>query len=308
MTVAEFTLIEGLKPFAQGKVRDVYDLGDRLLIATTDRISAYDVVLPDPIPDKGKVLTAMSIFWFDYLGGVCRNHLISTNVDEYPPELRAHADALRDRSMLVVKADRVDFECVVRGYIAGSLWKEYKQALAQNPGRAVKLHGYEFPPDLKESQQLPEPIFTPATKAESGHDENVSVAYMAERVGQDTALLLERYSVKLYSQAARYAAERGIIIADTKFEFGWHNGELILIDEVLSPDSSRFWPADKYKIGRAQESFDKQYVRDWLSQTDWDKTPPAPSLPEDVIRNTRAKYVEAYHRLVPADKRAIVLS
>lgn len=307
MTVMEATMIEGLKPFAQGKVRDVYDLGDKLLIATTDRISAYDVVMTEPIPDKGKVLTAMSLFWFDYLKDVCKHHLVTANVDEYPEELRAHADALRDRSMLVVKADRVDFECVVRGYIAGSLWKEYTQALKANPGRPVELHGYSFPPDLKESQQLPEPIFTPATKAESGHDENVSVAYMAEHVGEETAKHLAEYSIRLYSEAAKYAAQRGIIIADTKFEFGWHDGQLIVIDEVLSPDSSRFWPADDYEIGRSQKSFDKQYLRDWLSATDWDKTPPPPSLPEDVIRNTRAKYVEAYHRLVPAEKRVIDL-
>jgi phosphoribosylaminoimidazole-succinocarboxamide synthase len=179
---------------------------------------------------------------------------------------------------------------------------------SQNPGAPVRLHGYLFPPDLRESQRLPEPIFTPATKADTGHDENVSVSYMAERVGKDATLLLQKYSLRLYTDAARYAAERGIVIADTKFEFGWHQGEIILIDEVLSPDSSRFWPADRYEVGRAQESFDKQYVRDWLSGTDWDKTPPAPALPEDVIRNTRAKYVEAYHRLVPAAERVLKIS
>jgi len=296
-----------LKPFTQGKVRDVFDLGDRLLICTSDRISAYDVILPDPIPDKGKVLTAMSLFWFAQLGRICANHLITGNVDEFPPDVTGDREAWRDRSMLVVKAQRVDFECVVRGYIAGSLWKEYAEARAQNPGVPVELHGYTFPPDLEESQKLSEPIFTPATKADSGHDENVSVAYMAQHAGRDTALLLERYSIQLYTEAARYAAERGILIADTKFEFGWYDGELILIDEVLSPDSSRFWPADAYQIGRSQNSFDKQYVRDWLSGTDWDKTPPAPGLPEDVIKNTRAKYIEAYHRLVPAEKRGLKL-
>ena len=296
---------DSLKTFTKGKVRDVYDLDDRLLVCTSDRISAYDVILPDPIPDKGKVLTAISLFWFDYLGHVCPHHLISGNVDEFPPELQKYADDMRDRAMLVKKAKRIDFECVVRGYIAGSLWKEYQAALREQPHAQVHLHGYTFPPDLKESEKLPEPIFTPATKADSGHDENVSVEFMAGHVGDDTTLKLKDYSIRLYTEAADYAAGRGIIIADTKFEFGWRDGELILIDEVLSPDSSRFWPADRYETGRSQDSFDKQYVRDWLSGTDWDKTPPAPVLPEDVIRNTRAKYVEAYHRLVPAEKRVL---
>jgi phosphoribosylaminoimidazole-succinocarboxamide synthase len=299
--------IENLTPFTRGKVRDVYDLGDHLLIATSDRISAYDVVLPDPIPDKGKVLTAMSLFWFGYLGHICPNHLVAWRIEDYPEAVQAHAELLRDRSMLVVKAQRIDFECVVRGYIAGSLWKEYAAAQKQNPGRPVTLHGYTFPAGMRESQKLPEPIFTPATKADSGHDENVSVEYMTRHVGQDTALLLQKYSVRLYNEASAYAAERGIIIADTKFEFGWRNGEIILIDEALSPDSSRFWPADSYAPGRAQESFDKQYVRDWLSASGWNKTPPAPALPADVVARTRAKYVEAYHRLVPPDKRTLTV-
>lgn len=298
-------MIETLKPFARGKVRDVYDLGERLLICATDRISAFDAVLPDPIPDKGKILTAMSLFWFDHLKHVCPNHLITGRLEDFPAEVQSYAQQFRDRSMLVVKADRVDFECVVRGYIAGSLWKEYTEARDRNAGRPVMLHGYTFPPDMMESQQLPEPIFTPATKADTGHDENVSVEYMERRTGQDAALLLEKYSLRLYTEAARYAAEHGIIIADTKFEFGWRHGELILIDEALSPDSSRFWPAEKYQPGRAQESFDKQYVRDWLLQSKWDKTPPAPALPPEVIRNTRAKYVDAYHRLVPPSKRTL---
>jgi phosphoribosylaminoimidazole-succinocarboxamide synthase len=294
-----------LKPFTTGKVRDVFDLDDRLLIVTSDRISAYDVVISEPIPDKGKVLTAMSLFWFDYLGHICRHHLISGNVDEFPEELSGHAEAWRDRAMLVTKAHRIDFECVVRGYIAGSLWKEYKQALAEAPGEPVRLHGYVFPPNLRESQKLPKPIFTPATKADSGHDENVSYEYMAQRTGDDTALQLKNLSVRIYTEAAEYAANRGIIIADTKFEFGWENGSLILIDEVLSPDSSRFWPADTYAPGKSQDSFDKQYVRDYLSTQPWDKTPPAPTLPDEIIHNTRAKYIEAYHRLVPADKRVL---
>jgi phosphoribosylaminoimidazole-succinocarboxamide synthase len=300
--------IDNLTPFTKGKVRDVYDLGDHLLISTSDRISAYDVVLPNPIPDKGKILTAMSLFWFDHLGHICPNHLVSWRVEEYPEAARAHAEQLRDRSMLVVKAQRIDFECVVRGYIAGSLWKEYADAQRQTPGRPVSLHGYTFPAGLRESQKLPQPIFTPATKADSGHDENVSVEYMTGHVGQDTALLLQKYSVQLYNEASVYAAERGIIIADTKFEFGWRQGEIILIDEVLSPDSSRFWPADAYAPGRAQDSYDKQYVRDWLQASGWNKTPPAPSLPADVIARTRAKYVEAYHRLVPPAKRTLHLA
>jgi phosphoribosylaminoimidazole-succinocarboxamide synthase len=302
------TMIESLTPFTRGKVRDVYDLGDRLLIATSDRISAYDVILPDPIPDKGKVLTAMSLFWFDLLGHVCPHHLISSRVEDYPAQVQAHAELLRDRSMLVAKAQRIDFECVVRGYIAGSLWKEYTAAQKQNPGQPVKLHGYMFPAGLLESQKLSQPIFTPATKADEGHDENVSVEYMVKHTGQDTAQLLQKYSLQLYSEAAAYAAQRGIIIADTKFEFGWRNGEIILIDEILSPDSSRFWPADTYATGRAQDSFDKQYVRDWLSATEWNKTPPAPALPADVVARTRAKYIEAYHRLVPPGKRMLDLT
>lgn len=304
----ESSAVSKPETFIRGKVRDVYDLDDRLLICTSDRISAYDVILPDPVVDKGKILTAMSLFWFEYLGHVCPHHLISSDMSTFPESFRLRADEFEGRSMLVKKAQRIDFECVVRGYIAGSLWKEYKAQRDANPGQPVKLHGYTFPADLEESQKLPEPIFTPATKADEGHDENVSVAYMEERVGKDATLLLERYSQQLYSEASAYAAEKGIIIADTKFEFGWHNGEIILIDEILSPDSSRFWPADKYEIGRSQESFDKQYVRDWLGTTDWDKTPPAPSLPEDILRNSRARYVEAYHRLVPADKRVLDVS
>jgi phosphoribosylaminoimidazole-succinocarboxamide synthase len=297
-----------LVPFTKGKVRDVYDLDDRLLIVTSDRISAYDVVMSEPIPDKGKILTAMSLFWFEYLDGLCRHHLITGNVDLLPAELREVAQAWRDRVMLVNKAQRIDFECVVRGYVAGSLWKEYREALALQPGRPVKLHGYLFPPDLWESQKLPEPIFTPATKADFGHDENVSFDYMAGKVGHDTALMLKKLSLAIYTRAAEYAASRGIIIADTKFEFGWKDGEIILIDEVLSPDSSRFWPADRYQPGRSQDSFDKQYLRDYLSSTAWNKTPPPPPVPDEVVRQTRAKYVEAYHRLVPAASRILVLS
>lgn len=297
-----------LATFTRGKVRDVYDLSDRLLIVTSDRISAYDVVMNEPIPDKGKILTAMSLFWFEMLGGLCRHHLITGDVDQFPEELKDVAREWRDRAMLVTKAQRIDFECVVRGYVAGSLWNEYKQARDRNPGRPVPLYGYEFPPDLKESQKLPEPIFTPATKADTGHDENVSYEFMARHVGDDTALQLRRLSLKIYTTAAEYAARRGIIIADTKFEFGWKNGEIILIDEVLSPDSSRFWPAENYQPGRSQDSFDKQYLRDYLSQCQWDKTPPPPALPAEIITRTRQKYVDAYHRLVPEAKRTLQIS
>jgi len=298
----------GLTPFTRGKVRDVYDLDDRLLIVTSDRISAYDVVMNEPIPDKGKLLTAMSLFWFEYLGGLCRHHLITADVDQFPGELRSVAAPWRDRAMLVTKAQRIDFECVVRGYVAGSLWNEYRKALELRPGGPVHLYGYEFPPDLRESEKLPDPIFTPATKADTGHDENVSFEFMARHVGEDTARLLRKLSLAIYSRAAEYAAGRGILIADTKFEFGWKNGEIILIDEVLSPDSSRFWPADQYEPGRSQDSFDKQYLRDYLSGTGWDKTPPPPPLPEEIVRRTRAKYVEAYHRLVPPARRKLDLS
>ena len=297
-----------LTPFTRGKVRDVYDLDTRLLIVTSDRISAYDVVMSEPIPDKGKLLTAMSLFWFDFLKGSCRHHLITADVDRFPAELREVAAPWRERAMLVTKAQRIDFECVVRGYVAGSLWQEYRNALRTRPGEPVELHGYVFPPDLKESEKLPEPIFTPATKADTGHDENVSFDYMARHTGADTALMLKKLSLQIYTQAAEYAAGRGILIADTKFEFGWKDGEIILIDEVLSPDSSRFWPADTYEPGRAQDSFDKQYLRDYLASTGWNKTPPPPPLPEEIIRRTRAKYVEAYHRLVPERHRTLDLS
>jgi len=297
-----------LVPFTRGKVRDVYDLGDRLLIVTSDRISAYDVVMNEPIPDKGKILSAMSLFWFDLLAGLCRHHLITGDVEGFPEEVREQAAGWKDRAMLVTKAQRIDFECVVRGYITGSLWSEYKKARDLAPGRAVQLYGYEFPPDLRESQKLPEPIFTPATKADTGHDENVSYEFMSRHTGDDTARQLRRLSLRIYTTAAEYAAGRGIIIADTKFEFGWKNGEIILIDEVLSPDSSRFWPLEGYQPGRSQDSYDKQYLRDYLTQCQWNKTPPPPPLPEEVILRTRAKYVEAYERLVPEARRTLRLS
>ena len=276
-----------LKPTAQGKVRDIFDLGDRLLIVATDRLSAFDVVLPDPIPYKGQVLTQISLFWFDLLGGIVPNHLLSADVADLPAELAESAEVLAGRSMLVKKAEVFPVECIVRGYLAGSGWKEYQAS--------GTVCGQELPPGLLESSELPEPIFTPSTKAAAGdHDENISFERMIEIVGADAAGRLRDAAIALYSAARSYAAERGIIIADTKFEFGLVDGEITLIDEVLTPDSSRFWPADEYEPGHGQPSFDKQFVRDWLEASGWDKTPPAPALPEDIIVMTAEKYVEAY--------------
>ena len=271
-----------LKKHSSGKVREIYEVEDDLLMVASDRISAYDVVLGDPIPDKGKVLTQMSIFWFGETQDIVPNHFISEDVP----------DEVKGRAIRVKKLDMYPVECVVRGYITGSGWKEYKQTQS--------VCGIELPAGLEESQKLPEPIFTPATKAEIGdHDENIDFDRAAEIVG-DRSLMAElrRVSIELYQRASDHAAERGIILADTKFELGSTAGaEIVLGDEVLTPDSSRFWPADKYEVGRGQPSFDKQYVRDWLDESGWDHSPPAPKLPEDVIANTRAKYVEAYERI-----------
>jgi len=279
-----------LKPSAQGKVRDMFDLGDRLLIVATDRISAFDVVLPDPIPYKGEVLTKTSLFWFDVLRDIVPNHVISADEADLPVKLSANADALRGRFMLAKKAEVFPVECIVRGYLAGSGWKEYQEA--------GTVCGQVLPEGLLESSQLPEPIFTPSTKAEAGtHDENISFERMCEIVGTDVAERLREFSIALYSAARDFASMRGIIIADTKFEFGLVDGEITLIDEVLTPDSSRFWPADEYRPGGSQPSFDKQFVRDWLEASDWDKKPPAPPLPEDVIMMTAEKYIEAYELL-----------
>ena len=276
-------------PVRRGKVRDVYDLGDKLLIVASDRISAFDCVMPNGIPDKGKILTALSLFWFDRISLV-PNHLIATDVDRYPAEVKPYRGQLVGRSMLVRKAKVVPIECVARGYIAGSGWKDYQQSGA--------ICGWKLPPNLRQSDKLPQPIFTPATKEESGHDQNVTLDETIRRVGKPLADDLQRLTLTLYRQAADYAFGRGIIIADTKFEFGQlPDGSLILIDEVLTPDSSRFWPADKYAPGRDQESFDKQYVRNWLETQPWNKTPPAPRLPEDVVEGTRRRYLEAYERL-----------
>jgi phosphoribosylaminoimidazole-succinocarboxamide synthase len=276
-----------LKLYARGKVRDLYDLGDRLLIVATDRLSAFDVVLPTPIPDKGRVLTQLSLFWFDKLKDVVPNHVLSGK--DFSGELAPYRESLRGRAMIVRKAEPVRLECVVRGYLAGSGWNEYREG--------GKVCGLPLPPGLCESARLPEPIFTPATKALSGHDENISFAQAAKLVGRKLAERLREISLDLYGRAAQFAEQRGILIADTKFEFGLLGNQLIWIDEALTPDSSRFWPGEEYAPGRAQPSFDKQYVRDYLKRIGWSKQPPAPELPPDVVADTRNRYREAYRRL-----------
>jgi phosphoribosylaminoimidazole-succinocarboxamide synthase len=287
--IAEYPLLR------RGKVRDIYDLGDSLLFVASDRMSAFDVVMPNAIPGKGQVLTQMSLFWFDFLADVVENHLVTASVDEYPDNLKKYRNELEGRSMIVAKAERVDAECIVRGYISGSMWKELKQARTE--GRNT-VHGFEFSPALQESEKLPEPLFTPSTKNDDGHDENISYQQMVDHVGEDTAKLCRDKSLAVYQKAADYALTKGIIIADTKFEFGFRDGRFILIDEVLSPDSSRFWPVDEYAVGRGQPSFDKQPLRDWLDKLDWDKKPPAPELPADVVEATSRRYREAQERIV----------
>ena len=280
----------GLVPTASGKVRDLFDLGDRLLLVASDRISAYDVVFDDLIPAKGAILTRISLEWFRILSDVVANHVVTADVRELPPPFRDR-DALAGRSMLVHKARRVDAECIVRGYLAGSGWKDYQ--------RTGSVCGIRLPAGLRQSERLAEPLFTPSTKAETGHDENIDARELARLVGAGVAGRLESASLALYTRAAAYALERGIIIADTKFEFGFRQGELVLIDEALTPDSSRFWPADSYEVGRPQESFDKQYLRDWLDASGWDHAPPAPRLPADVVQRTARRYGEALRRLFP---------
>jgi phosphoribosylaminoimidazole-succinocarboxamide synthase len=279
-----------LELHASGKVRDVYALDrERLLFVATDRISAFDYVLATGIPHKGRVLTQLSLFWFDLLRDLVPNHLIAADIDHYPASLQKHADQLRGRSMIVTRAEMFPVECVVRGYISGSAWKEYKAT--------GQVCGIDLPKGLRESDRLAEPIFTPATKATSGHDENVSFSEMARLVGPEVSRQLRDISVAIYVRAAEFARQKGIIIADTKFEFGRTAQGITLADEVLTPDSSRFWPADKYAPGSSQESFDKQYVRDYLEEIRWNKQPPAPALPAEVARRTSEKYVEAYHLL-----------
>ncbi len=300
-------IIPGLTFLRSGKVRDIYEVDpDRLLIVASDRISAFDCILPNAIPYKGQVLTRLSKFWFDRFAGIVQNHLITTDVNGFPAELRAKLspstaptaldERLDGRAMLVRRADVIPFECVVRGYLAGSGWKDYRQSGA--------LCGHRLPEGLVESSKLPEPLFTPATKAEQGHDINVTIKHMSGVLGSELTRDLEAVSLKLYREAALYAETRGIIICDTKFEFGLRDGELILVDEILTPDSSRFWPRAAYAPGKSQPSFDKQYVRDYLEALDWNKQPPAPPLPPEVIEATSAKYLEAFYLITGHDLRS----
>jgi phosphoribosylaminoimidazole-succinocarboxamide synthase len=281
------TNFPGLKLRGRGKVRDIYDLGDRLLIVATDRLSAFDVVLPTPIPDKGKVLTQLSLFWFEKLAEIVPHHVITAS--NFTGELAPYAATLAGRAMLVRRTEPIPVECVVRGYISGSGWKDYQKTGA--------ICGVKLPAGLKESDKLPEPIFTPSTKATTGHDENISFEETVSRIGRPLAERLRTTSLEIYKRAAEHAAKTGIIIADTKFEFGLLNEELIWIDEALTPDSSRFWPANEYAPGKAQGSFDKQYVRDYLERIGWNKQPPGPELPADIVTATRDKYREAYQRV-----------
>jgi len=287
MRVVRETKFAGISPAARGKVRDIYDAGDKLLIVATDRLSAFDVILPTPIPDKGRVLTQLSLFWFDLLRDVVPNHVVSGT--ELPAAFDAYREDLAGRSMLVRKTEPLPIECVVRGYVSGSGWKDYQAT--------GKICGIALPAGLRESDRLPEPIFTPATKAATGHDENISFERAASLVGNERAQRVREISLEIYRRAAVYAEPRGILLADTKFEFGLLNDELIWIDEALTPDSSRFWPAAQYKPGGPQPSFDKQFVRDYLESIHWPKTPPGPELPPEVVSATRGKYREAYRIL-----------
>jgi phosphoribosylaminoimidazole-succinocarboxamide synthase len=275
----------------RGKVRDIYDLSDRLLIVATDRISAFDVVMPNPIPDKGRILTQLSGFWFDLTKGIVPNHILSTEVGDYPKECQPYQETLRGRSMLVVKTEVLPVECVVRGYLSGSGWEEYR--------KTGEVCGIKLPGGLLESSKLEDPIFTPATKAEMGlHDENIPFEKVEKTIGKDLARRVKSISLAIYKKARDFAEQRGILIADTKMEFGVKDKKLILIDELLTPDSSRFWPKDEYRSGGPQMSFDKQFLRDYLLSIRWDKSPPAPQLPEEIVKKTREKYLEAYERLV----------
>ena len=287
------TNLEDVKPIARGKVRDIYDAGEHLLFIATDRISAFDVVLPNGIPHKGEVLTKLSMFWFDFLKDVVPTHFVTADVDEYPENLRAHKDQLDGRSMLVKKLDMVPIECVARGYISGSGWKEYQQTGV--------VCGVKLSAGLRMNGLLPEPIFTPATKAETGHDENITFERAAGIVGEDLCAQLRDLTLDIFSRAGQHALARGLVLADTKFEFGQLDGEVVLGDEVLTPDSSRYWPLEFYQAGKPQPSYDKQFVRDYLETVDWDKTPPGPELPPDIIEKTSEKYLEAYYTLTDED-------
>ena len=283
------TEMSGVALKARGKVRDIYDLGDALAFVATDRLSAFDHILPNPIPDKGKVLCQLSEFWFRRFASIVPNHVITTNADEFPEALQAHAAQLAGRTTLVRKLKMVPVECVARGYLAGSGWKEYRQS--------GTVCGIELPPGLEESSRLPEPIFTPATKAQDGHDINISFAEAERLIGSDLAERLRELTLELYASGSEYARTRGIIIADTKFEFGLDGDKVVLADEALTPDSSRFWPADKYAPGRGQPSFDKQFVRDYLESIGWNKEPPVPELPDEIVAGTRERYLEAFQIL-----------
>jgi len=283
------TDFKDLRLYKRGKVRDVYDLGDKLLIVSTDRISCFDVVLPSGIPYKGCVLTSLSCFWFNFIQDIIAHHLITADINNYPKELQKYKTSLLGRSMLVAKTKPLAVECVVRGYLSGSGWKEYQEK--------ESLCGIKLPIGLRESDRLPQILFTPSTKADSGHDINITQREVGDLVGKETADKLREVSIYIYKNASEYALRRGIIIADTKFEFGVYENKIILIDEALTPDSSRFWPSDQYQPGRAQPSFDKQFVRDYLESINWNKTPPAPELPREIIEKTTQKYLEAYKRL-----------
>lgn len=282
--VIKFTRLPDIDFFKRGKVREIYDLGDKFLMIATDRISCFDVVLPTPIPYKGKVLTKLSAFWFEFTKDIIPNHFLTTRIEEFPERLQKYKEILVGRSMLVRKVRPIPIECVVRGYLSGSAWREYK--------KTHSICGVKLPAGLKESDKLPYPIFTPATKEESGHDVNVTQEYIEKVVGEKVATTLKEVSISLYKKACLYAESKGIIIADTKFEFGFLNGDIILIDEVLTPDSSRFWPKEAYLPGKPQPSFDKQFVRDYLESLGWDKKPPAPNLPEEIVTQTTQRYLQ----------------
>jgi phosphoribosylaminoimidazole-succinocarboxamide synthase len=283
------THLSGVKPFSIGKVRDIYDLDDRILIVATDRLSAFDVVLPTAIPYKGKILTGLSEFWFNSTRNIVDNHFITADIAEFPSELQEYKGILAGRSMIARKAKRIDIECVARAYIAGSAWRSYREK--------GSVCGIKLPPGLKESGKLPEPIFTPTTKAESGHDMELTQFQVEDMVGRDVARKIKEKSLQILAAASAEVESKGLILSDTKFEFGFYEDDIILIDEVLTPDSSRFWPMDDYEPGRSQNSFDKQYVRDYLEEINWDKKPPAPALPEDVVKRTTERYFEAYRRI-----------
>ncbi|MEO0072386.1 MAG: phosphoribosylaminoimidazolesuccinocarboxamide synthase [candidate division WOR-3 bacterium] len=288
MVVVE-TNISNLPLYKKGKIRDIYDLDDCLLIVATDRISAFDVVMPDPIPDKGKVLTMLSCFWFDYTKDIIPNHLVTADISGFPEELTPYFDLLNKRAMIVKKTKPLNVECIVRGYLVGSAWKEYQ--------KTQMVAGIKLPPNLQLAEELPHPIFTPSIKVDTGHDENITEEKMKKIIGEKLTQKIKEISLEIYQKAFQYAKSRGIIIADTKFEFGLINDQLILIDELLTPDSSRFWDANEYQIGISPPSFDKQYLRDYLQQMNWDKRPPPPKLPENVIEKTREKYLLAYEKI-----------